>query len=84
MPAAWTERRRLFELRSLARSIAELQRGFHLLAGDFNILAPGGDLDLKRLPHAYRERVVTCEVVRAPEAVIASGHLPVVADLAID
>src|SRR2546422_8085135 len=48
--AAWTERRRVFDLRSLLRSIAEHQSGFHVLAGDFNTLAPGEDLDLKRLP----------------------------------
>jgi len=52
--AAWTERRRVFELRSLLRSIAEHQGGFHVLAGDFNTLAPGEDLDLKRLPPRLR------------------------------
>ena len=52
--AAWTERRRGFELRSLLRSIAEHQSGIHVLASDFNTLAPGEDLDLKRLPPRLR------------------------------
>jgi len=140
--AAWTERRRGFELRSLLRSIAEHPGGFHVLAVDFNTLAPGEDLDLKRLPprlppfvwlsggrirwrtirevvaagyvgafrlrhpddpgltrpapdphvrlnyvfvpYAFRERIVACDVVRTPEAVVASDYLRVVADLAID
>lgn len=48
--AAWTERRRTVELRALLDAIAEHQHGFHILAGDFNTLAPGEDLDLSRLP----------------------------------
>jgi len=52
--AAWTERRRVFELRSLLRSIAEHQGGFQCSPGDFNTLAPGEDLDLKRLPPRLR------------------------------
>jgi exodeoxyribonuclease-3 len=52
--AAWTERRRLFELRSLLRSVQQHQDGFHLLAGDFNTLAPGEDLDLRQLPPRLR------------------------------
>jgi len=71
-----------------------------VLAGDFNTLAPGEDLDLKRLPprlrpfvwlsggrirwRTIRERIVACDVVRTPEVVVASDHLPVVADLTID
>ena len=38
--AAWTEQRRLFELRALLRAIAAHQHGPHVLAGDFNTLAP--------------------------------------------
>jgi hypothetical protein len=34
--AAWTERRRVFELRALLRSVARHQDGFHVLSGDFN------------------------------------------------
>ena len=52
--AAWTERRRLFEIRTLLRSIARHQHGFHVLAGDFNTLAPGEQLDVRRLPPRLR------------------------------
>ena len=51
---AWTERRRVIELRALLRSIAAHQHGFHVLAGDFNTVAPGELLDLKRLPPRLR------------------------------
>jgi exodeoxyribonuclease-3 len=50
----WTERRRVRELRALLASIAERQRGFHVLAGDFNTLAPGETLDLRKLPLRLR------------------------------
>jgi exodeoxyribonuclease-3 len=52
--AAWTERRRLLELHSLLRTIAAHQHGFHLLAGDFNTLAPGAVLELSSLPPRLR------------------------------
>jgi len=52
--AAWTERRRLVELRALLNAIAAHQDGFHVLAGDFNTLAPGEDLDVRRLPARLR------------------------------
>jgi exodeoxyribonuclease-3 len=52
--AAWTERRRVLELRSLLRTIAAHQHGFHVLAGDFNTLAPGSVLELSRLPLRLR------------------------------
>jgi endonuclease/exonuclease/phosphatase family metal-dependent hydrolase len=52
--AAWTERRRAFELRALLRSIARYQPGFHVMAGDFNTLAPGEILDVTRLPRRLR------------------------------
>ena len=52
--AAFTERRRLFELRALLRSIKQHQHGFHVLAGDFNTLAPGATLDVSRLPFRLR------------------------------
>jgi endonuclease/exonuclease/phosphatase family metal-dependent hydrolase len=52
--AAWTERRRLYELRALLRTVAEHQDGLHVLAGDFNTLAPGAFLDLDRLPFRLR------------------------------
>jgi exodeoxyribonuclease-3 len=52
--AAWTERRRLFEVRALLKSIERHQSGFHVLAGDFNTLAPGELLDIRRLPPRLR------------------------------
>jgi exodeoxyribonuclease-3 len=52
--AAFTERRRVYELRALLRSIQEHQHGFHVLAGDFNTLAPGANLDIRRLPLRLR------------------------------
>lgn len=55
--AAWTERRRVFELRALLASIARHQSGFHVLAGDFNTVAPGDVLDLRKLPHRLRALV---------------------------
>ena len=137
--AAWTERRRAFELRGLLRGIAQHQGGFHVLAGDFNTLAPGELLEMRALPRrlralvwlsggrikwrtiqmildagyadAYRlrhyqeightfptwaphlrldyafvpttfsERVIACDVVRHPEAVRASDHFPIIAEL---
>ena len=137
--AAWTERRRVMELRALLRSVAEHQHGFHVLCGDFNTVAPDEPMDIMRLPlrlrplvwlsggkirwrtvqtvldagyvDAFRrmhvrepghtlptadphvrldyvfvpgpfaDRVAACDVVRHPEAVRASDHFPLVADL---
>jgi exodeoxyribonuclease-3 len=55
--AAWTERRRVFELRALLAAIARHQHGFHVLTGDFNTLAPGDLLDFRKLPHRLRALV---------------------------
>ena len=55
--AAWTERRRTFELQQLLRSIAHQKGKFHVLAGDFNTLAPGELLDVARLPRRLRPLV---------------------------
>ena len=55
--AAWTERRRAFELGALLRTIKAHERGFHVLAGDFNTLAPGDVLDLRKLPARLRALV---------------------------
>jgi exodeoxyribonuclease-3 len=55
--AAWTERRRVRELRALLAAIAQHQEGWHVLAGDFNTLAPGELLDIRRLPHRLRALV---------------------------
>ena len=52
--AAWTERRRLIELGSLLRALRRTHRAFHVLAGDFNTLAPGELLDMRRLPARLR------------------------------
>ena len=55
--AAWTEHRRVFELRALLRAIAAHQHGPHVLAGDFNTLAPGEVLDPWKLPTRLRALV---------------------------
>lgn len=55
--AAWTERRRVYELRALLRSIADRTAGLHVLAGDFNTLAPGAILDVALLPLRLRPLV---------------------------
>jgi endonuclease/exonuclease/phosphatase family metal-dependent hydrolase len=55
--AAWTERRRVFELRALLRAIAEHQEGPHVLIGDFNTVAPGDLLDIRKLPQRLRALV---------------------------
>ena len=46
----WSERRRAREIRALLSGIERHQEGFHLLAGDFNTLAPGELLDVRRMP----------------------------------
>src|SRR6185436_1925545 len=55
--AAWTERRRVFELGTLLRTIRGHQLGFQVLVGDFNTLAPGDVLDLRKLPARLRALV---------------------------
>jgi exodeoxyribonuclease-3 len=55
--SAWTERHRVIELRALLANIARRQHGFHLLAGDFNTLAPGDLLDFRKLPNRLRALV---------------------------
>ena len=40
-------------------------------------------LDYVFVPSAFRDRVAGIEVVRDPDALSASDHLPVVADLTI-
>ena len=52
--AAWTERRRVAEVRALLRTVSARAPGFHVLAGDFNTLAPGELLDIQRLPLRLR------------------------------
>jgi exodeoxyribonuclease-3 len=56
--AAWTERRRMWELRAMLAGIRKHQAGFHVLAGDFNTLAPGATLDVRALPMRLRALVM--------------------------
>lgn len=55
--AAWTERRRMMELRSLLFTIKQHQHGFHALVGDFNTVTPGELLDFRALPQKVRATV---------------------------
>jgi exodeoxyribonuclease-3 len=55
--AAWTERRRWYELRALLVAIQQHQHGAHALVGDFNTLAPGELLDFRNLPARLRALV---------------------------
>ena len=52
-----TELRRVRELRALLKGIERHQHGFHVLAGDFNTLAPGELLEVWRLPARLRALV---------------------------
>jgi exodeoxyribonuclease-3 len=52
--AALTERRRMFELRALVAGIQREQHGFHVVAGDFNTLAPGEVFDIRSMPHRVK------------------------------
>jgi exodeoxyribonuclease-3 len=52
--AAWTEARRVRELRALLHAIKEHDRTHHLLVGDFNTLAPGERLQVAKLPYRLR------------------------------
>src|SRR4051812_44782571 len=55
--AAWTETRRVMELRALLHGISRHQHGFHALVGDFNTVTPGELLDFKALPQKVRATV---------------------------
>lgn len=50
----WSERRRAREIRSLLDGIKRHQEGFHVLVGDFNTLAPGEILNVRRMPRWIR------------------------------
>jgi exodeoxyribonuclease-3 len=52
--AAWTEERRVRELRALLRSIAAHRDRLHVLAGDFNTIAPGATVKAAQLPWRLR------------------------------
>lgn len=53
----WNERRRWREIRALLDSIKEHQHGFHVLVGDFNTLAPGELLEVRRMPAWIRAMI---------------------------
>src|SRR4029078_1007407 len=55
--AAWTETRRVIELRALLAAIKRHQEGFHALVGDFNTVSPGELLDFRVLPQKVRATV---------------------------
>jgi len=55
--SSWSERRRAREIRALLDGIREHQHGFHLIAGDFNALAPGELLEVARMPRWIRAMV---------------------------
>ena len=42
------------ELRAVLAGIAAHQHGFHVVAGDFNTIAPGETLDIQKLPPRLR------------------------------
>jgi len=52
--AAWTERRRVGEMRSMLAAIKEHDESHHLVLGDFNTLAPDERLDVAKLPARLR------------------------------
>jgi endonuclease/exonuclease/phosphatase family metal-dependent hydrolase len=49
-----TERGRMREVRSILDGLCDKKDEFHLLAGDFNTLAPGELLNMEKLPWRYR------------------------------
>jgi exodeoxyribonuclease-3 len=53
----WSERRRAREIRLLLDGIREHQHGFHIIAGDFNALAPGERLSVAEFPRWIRAMV---------------------------
>ncbi len=138
----WSERRRAREIAALLEGIRRHQEGLHVIAGDFNTLAPGEVLETRRMPawiqaliwlsgrdirretigrvleagytDAFRhlhpedrghtfptwdphvrldyvflparhaDRLKSCDVMRLPEAVKASDHFPLRAEIDID
>jgi endonuclease/exonuclease/phosphatase family metal-dependent hydrolase len=53
----WHERRRAGEIRALLKNIERHKKGFHVLVGDFNTLAPGELLNTHKMPHWIRAMV---------------------------
>ncbi|HVF67819.1 MAG TPA: endonuclease/exonuclease/phosphatase family protein [Pyrinomonadaceae bacterium] len=50
----WTERRRRRELDLMLKAVANDKDDFHVFVGDFNTLAPGEMLDVRKLPPRLR------------------------------
>ena len=50
----WTERGRVRELNALLEAVEARKNSFHILTGDFNTLAPGESLEMRRLPRRLR------------------------------
>lgn len=50
----WTERRRMRELQAALNHIRPHRDDSHALVGDFNTLAPGAELDMRKLPPRLR------------------------------
>jgi exodeoxyribonuclease-3 len=57
MFSKWSERQRAREIKALLKGIERHQHGFHVLVGDFNTLAPGEVLDVRRMPAWIRALV---------------------------
>ncbi len=57
MFSKWGERRRVHEITSLLKGIERYQHGFHVLVGDFNTLAVGEVLDVRKMPAWIRALV---------------------------
>ena len=53
-PRLAARRRLVRELRGLLAAVARRRNGFHVIAGDFNTLAPGEELDVRSLPYWLR------------------------------
>ena len=53
----WNERQRRLEIEALLAAIKAHQDGFHVIAGDFNAIAPGEVLQVNRMPQWIRAMV---------------------------
>lgn len=53
----WDERQRAREIRNLLKGIEHHQNGFHVVVGDFNTLAPGEVLEVRKMPAWIRALV---------------------------
>jgi exodeoxyribonuclease-3 len=76
--SSWSERRRAREIRALLQGIAEHQHGPHVIAGDFNALAPGEALEVKPFPAWIRAmiRVSGGDIARETiQAMLDAGYV---------